>query len=145
MLKVNIDATVLSSRAPSRLVLGSLYGITWVVCLLLWACNFCCHWAQLKLKPKQWMWPSLLRRTSAYGRSLLSQIVQFLLELSRTHQKYPSVLKISSRVSKTSYSTSGNQMLHVRRQGNTPAHHLARHAKGLDNFVICIEETLNFY
>ena len=35
-------------------------------------------------------------------------------------------------------------MLHVRRQGNTPAHHLARHAKGLDNFVICIEETLSF-
>ena len=30
-----------------------------------------------------------------------------------------------------------HQMLHVRRQGNTPAHHLARHAKGLDNFVIC--------
>ena len=37
-----------------------------------------------------------------------------------------------------------HQMLHVRRQGNTPAHHLARHAKGLDNFVICIEETLSF-
>ena len=37
-----------------------------------------------------------------------------------------------------------HQMLHVRRQGNTPAHRLARHAKGLDNFVICIEETLSF-
>lgn len=34
-----------------------------------------------------------------------------------------------------------HQMLHVKRQGNTPAHNLARHAKGLDNFATWIEET----
>ncbi|KAK9987405.1 hypothetical protein SO802_032356 [Lithocarpus litseifolius] len=37
-----------------------------------------------------------------------------------------------------------HQMLHVKRQGNTPAHHLARHTKGLDNFVTWIEETSSF-
>ena len=33
-----------------------------------------------------------------------------------------------------------HQMLHVKRSGNTPAHHLARH----DNFVTWIEETPSF-
>uniref|UniRef100_A0A7N2M135 RNase H type-1 domain-containing protein n=1 Tax=Quercus lobata TaxID=97700 RepID=A0A7N2M135_QUELO len=38
-----------------------------------------------------------------------------------------------------------HQMLHVKRQGNTPAHNLVRHDKGLDNFVTWIGETLIFY
>ena len=37
-----------------------------------------------------------------------------------------------------------HQMLHAQRQGHTPAHHLAHHAKGLDNFVTWIEETPSF-
>ena len=37
-----------------------------------------------------------------------------------------------------------HQLLHVRRHGNIPAHCLARHAKGLDNFVTWIEETPSF-
>ena len=37
-----------------------------------------------------------------------------------------------------------HQMLHAQRQGHTPAHHLAHHAKGLDNFVSWIEETPSF-
>ena len=37
-----------------------------------------------------------------------------------------------------------HQKLHIKRHGNTPAHCLARHAKGLDNFVTWIEETPSF-
>ena len=37
-----------------------------------------------------------------------------------------------------------HQMLHIKRQGNTPAHILARHAKRFDNFVTWIKETPSF-
>lgn len=36
-----------------------------------------------------------------------------------------------------------HQMLHVKQQGNTPAHNLACHAKGLDNFVTWIEKIIS--
>ena len=37
-----------------------------------------------------------------------------------------------------------HQILHVKRSGNTPAHHLARHTNCLDNFVTWVEETPSF-
>ena len=37
-----------------------------------------------------------------------------------------------------------SELMHVRRQGNKPAHTLARHAEGIDKFVTWIEQTPSF-
>ena len=132
-----------SSRAPSRLALGHCTGTrTWVMCLLLWACNFHRPLGPLEAEAKAVdVAISSAKDIGLQEVTLESDYSVLIGALSDTSKVSISIENIITGIHNNLQHFRQHQMLHVKWQGNTPTHRLARHVKGLNNFIIWIEQT----